>query len=163
MLLLPRAKESIDSAVSLSKRVKNNTQYSNVVPHRSTNWARQCLTSQSRRDAVLSLLYGRSWHSSYYVRIINITLIAYTFTFTSTTITSWFRPQTLRNPSQSTRNWKHFKIHIGFIQFRQVLIKLCSLKDKQDKRTKEQMPKCWAGWRWLAWPWPPYLHNATTE
>ena len=39
---------------------KNNTQDSNVVPHRSTNWARQCLTSLSRREAVLSLWYGRS-------------------------------------------------------------------------------------------------------
>ena len=39
---------------------KNNTRDSNVVPHRSTNRARQCLTSQSERDAVLSLLYGRS-------------------------------------------------------------------------------------------------------
>ena len=39
---------------------KNNTQDSNVVPHRSTNWARRCLTSQSERDAVLSSLYGRS-------------------------------------------------------------------------------------------------------
>ena len=32
-----------------------------MVPHRSTNWTRQCLTSLSRREAVLSLLYGRSW------------------------------------------------------------------------------------------------------
>ena len=39
---------------------KNNTWDSNVVPHRSTNQARQCLTSLSRREAVLSLLYGRS-------------------------------------------------------------------------------------------------------
>jgi hypothetical protein len=35
-----------------------------VVPHRSTNRARQCLTSQSERDAVLSLLYGRSWKTT---------------------------------------------------------------------------------------------------
>ena len=41
---------------------KNNTRDSNVVPHRSTNLARQCLTSLSRREAVLSLWYGRSWH-----------------------------------------------------------------------------------------------------
>ena len=34
---------------------KNNTQDSNVA-----NWARQCLTSLSRREAVLSLWYGRS-------------------------------------------------------------------------------------------------------
>jgi hypothetical protein len=39
---------------------KNNTRDSNVVPHRSTNLARRCLTSQSGRDAVLSSLYGRS-------------------------------------------------------------------------------------------------------
>ena len=32
-----------------------------MVPHRSTNWTRQCLTSLSRREAVFSLLYGRSW------------------------------------------------------------------------------------------------------
>ncbi|KAL7494675.1 hypothetical protein ACHAWT_003397 [Skeletonema menzelii] len=40
---------------------KNNTRDSNVVPHRSTNLARQCLTSLSRREAVLSLWYGRSY------------------------------------------------------------------------------------------------------
>ena len=39
---------------------KNNTRDSNVVPHRSTSLARQCLTSLSRREAVLSLWYGRS-------------------------------------------------------------------------------------------------------
>ena len=39
---------------------KNNTWDSNVVPHRSTNQARRCLTSLSRREAVLSSLYGRS-------------------------------------------------------------------------------------------------------
>ena len=33
---------------------KNNTPYSNVVPHRSTKGARSCLTSLSRREAVLS-------------------------------------------------------------------------------------------------------------
>ncbi len=43
------------------KSQKNNTRDSNVVPHRSTNLARQCLTSLSRREAVLSLWYGRSW------------------------------------------------------------------------------------------------------
>ena len=31
-----------------------------MVPHRSTNQARQCLTSLSRQEAVLSLLYGHS-------------------------------------------------------------------------------------------------------
>ena len=47
------------TALSLLKKSKNkNTWDSNVVPHRSTNQARRCLTSQSRRDAVLSALYG---------------------------------------------------------------------------------------------------------
>ena len=36
---------------------KNNTRDSNVVPHRSTNQARRCLTSLSRREAVLSSWY----------------------------------------------------------------------------------------------------------
>ena len=44
-----------------TKKQKNNTRDSNVVPHRSTNLARQCLTSLSRREAVLSLWYVRSW------------------------------------------------------------------------------------------------------
>ncbi len=43
------------------QRKKNNTWDSNVVPHRSTNQARRCLTSLSRREAVLSTWYGRSW------------------------------------------------------------------------------------------------------
>ena len=42
------------------RQKENNTQDSNVVPHRSTNWARACLTSLSRREAVLSCWYGRS-------------------------------------------------------------------------------------------------------
>ena len=36
------------------KYKKNNIRYSNVVPHRSTNLTRSCLTSLSRREAVLS-------------------------------------------------------------------------------------------------------------
>ena len=40
---------------------KNNTRDSNVVPHRSTNLARTCLTSLSGREAVLSRWYGRSY------------------------------------------------------------------------------------------------------
>ena len=39
---------------------ENNTWDSNVVPHRSTNQARTCLTSLSGREAVLSCWYGRS-------------------------------------------------------------------------------------------------------
>ena len=46
------------------KKKENNTRDSNVVPHRSTNRARQCLTSLSRREAVLSLWFGRSQHKS---------------------------------------------------------------------------------------------------
>ena len=46
---------------------ENNTRDSNVVPHRSTNRARQCLTSLSRREAVLSLWFGRSRHTPSFV------------------------------------------------------------------------------------------------
>ena len=54
-----------DQATQCSKIIvrngkKNNTRDSNVVPHRSTNRARTCLTSLSRREAVLSCWYGRS-------------------------------------------------------------------------------------------------------
>ena len=49
------------AAKDKAKDKKNNTRDSNVVPHRSTNLARSCLTSLSRREAVLSWLYGRSW------------------------------------------------------------------------------------------------------
>ena len=52
-----------------SKHQKNNTRDSNVVPHRSTNLARRCLTSLSRREAVLSSWYGRSCHKQ---QILNI-------------------------------------------------------------------------------------------
>ena len=51
--------ESVKSKNS-KKEQKNNTRDSNVVPHRSTNLARQCLTSLSSREAILSLWYGRS-------------------------------------------------------------------------------------------------------
>ena len=43
-----------------SYQKENNTRDSNVVPHRSTNRARACLTSLSGREAVLSCWYGRS-------------------------------------------------------------------------------------------------------
>ena len=43
-----------------AKGSENNTWDSNVVPHRSTNQARTCLTSLSGREAVLSCWYGRS-------------------------------------------------------------------------------------------------------
>lgn len=49
-----------DRHILRAKEQKNNTRDSNVVPHRSTSLARQCLTSLSRREAVLSLWYGRS-------------------------------------------------------------------------------------------------------
>ena len=41
-----------------------NTWDSNVVPHRSTNQARTCLTSLSRQKAELSGWYGRIHHSN---------------------------------------------------------------------------------------------------
>ena len=43
---------------------KHNTRDSNVVPHRSTNRARCCLTSLSGREAVLSTWYGRAWQKT---------------------------------------------------------------------------------------------------
>lgn len=52
--------QSKDYIKSGKNEQKNNTRDSNVVPHRSTNLARQCLTSLSRREAVLSLWFGRS-------------------------------------------------------------------------------------------------------
>ncbi len=48
------------------RQKENNTRDSNVVPHRSTNRARACLTSLSRRDAVLSCWYGRSQHEQHF-------------------------------------------------------------------------------------------------
>ncbi len=38
----------------IEEEQKNNIRYSNVVPHRSTDLTRSCLTSLSRREAVLS-------------------------------------------------------------------------------------------------------------
>ena len=57
------------SNIKKRKKKKNNTRDSNVVPHRSTNLARSCLTSLSRREAVLSWLYGRSWKYHHNQRI----------------------------------------------------------------------------------------------
>ena len=54
----------------MRKEKENNTWDSNVVPHRSTNQARTCLTSLSGREAVLSCWYGRS----HYTRHINSTI-----------------------------------------------------------------------------------------
>lgn len=60
-MLWIRWREEQHQQTQYMKVQKNNTQDSNVVPHRSTNWARQCLTSLSRREAVLSLWYERSF------------------------------------------------------------------------------------------------------
>ena len=38
-----------------------STQYSRVVPHRSTDWAITSLTSEIRRDPVLSSVCGRNY------------------------------------------------------------------------------------------------------
>ena len=59
------------------KRKKNNTRDSNVVPHRSTNLARSCLTSLSRREAVLSWLYGRSCYHGRYLYLWMCSLLQY--------------------------------------------------------------------------------------
>ena len=65
----------VDSRVGIllvrqdAKPKENNTRDSNVVPHRSTNRARTCLTSQSRRDVVLSCWYGRSHEEVMYYDI----------------------------------------------------------------------------------------------
>ena len=40
-----------------------------MVPHRSTNQARRCLTSLSRREAVLSLLYGTTCLQTHFLSI----------------------------------------------------------------------------------------------
>ena len=49
-----KVKKSYVSYQASKKEQKNNTRDSNVVPHRSTNLARQCLTSLSRREAAKS-------------------------------------------------------------------------------------------------------------
>ena len=69
------SKKMIATHVAVGEKQKNNTRDSNVVPHRSTNLARQCLTSLSRREAVLSLWCGRSWILSYFLKIIKLTYI----------------------------------------------------------------------------------------
>ena len=56
----PKAQQPSKKNNTRRENKKNNTRDSNVVPHRSTNLARQCLTSLSRREAVLSLWCGRS-------------------------------------------------------------------------------------------------------
>ena len=46
----------------IEKEKKNySTLYSQVVPHLSTNSANSSLTSEIRRDPVLSAVYGHSW------------------------------------------------------------------------------------------------------
>ena len=46
----------------LTSHERYDTQYSHEVPHRSTDWANTCLTSEIRRDLVLSRMHGRtSW------------------------------------------------------------------------------------------------------
>jgi hypothetical protein len=76
------------------KAKENNTRDSNVVPHRSTNRARWCLTSQSGRNAGLSSWYGRSRHVKGNGCIISLqyttcTYLVYVVIFNKTTITRY--------------------------------------------------------------------------
>ena len=61
----------------LERKKENNTRDSNVVPHRSTNRARACLTSLSRREAVLSCWYGRSQQSKKFNNHILLTYVRF--------------------------------------------------------------------------------------
>ena len=56
-----KAGAGFSSAKQCRQQLRNNIWDSNVVPHRSTNQTRRCLTSLSRREAVLSSWCGRSW------------------------------------------------------------------------------------------------------
>lgn len=60
-ILLRLSLTLVDIWLDLLKREKKNhsTQGSHVVPHHGTNWAALWLTSQIRRDAVVSKSYGR--------------------------------------------------------------------------------------------------------
>ena len=55
-----KEKKRKETPKAAKEKVEYNTRDSNVVPHRSTNRARTCLTSLSRREAVLSCWYGRT-------------------------------------------------------------------------------------------------------
>ena len=55
---------SIAMVAKRAQEQKNNTRDANVVPHRNTNRAQLCLTSLSRRQAVLSSWYGLSCPTS---------------------------------------------------------------------------------------------------
>ena len=56
-----------DKTKKIKKAGPYDTQDSRMVPHCSTNWAQQCLTSQFGRDAVLSLRCDRK---TYHVRAV---------------------------------------------------------------------------------------------
>lgn len=56
----PRRKEDMSDFEILKKSKNYSTQYSRVVPHHSTDCAITSLTSEIRRDPVLSGVYGRS-------------------------------------------------------------------------------------------------------
>ena len=51
----------ISMYIGVSGNQKNNTQDHNMVPHHITNWAQRCLIALSRREEILSLLYGCSF------------------------------------------------------------------------------------------------------
>ena len=86
------------------RQKENNTQDSNVVPHRSTNWARACLTSLSRREAVLSCWYGRSHFSYKYLRYIKNTTKIYCTQFLLYPVLSTDK-QTNKQNIQITKQW----------------------------------------------------------
>jgi hypothetical protein len=73
------ASQTIKKLRLRQKNKKNNTRDSNVVPHRSTNRARRCLTSLSRREAVLSSWYGRSCDKIPFLAIQSLHNLDYTF------------------------------------------------------------------------------------
>ena len=93
------------------EKQKNNTRDSNVVPHRSTNLARQCLTSLSRREAVLSLWYGRSWTYTTFLHIYTLTL---TLTLTLTCTTHHYLPLGTVHPIHTSTIQLHYYTYNPF-------------------------------------------------
>ena len=82
-----------------------------MVPHRSTNWARQCLTSLSRREAVLSLLYGTTWLSRQFETIYTHLFINYNYKVTHISTLVFIPTLLYPAPSSLLNIYIHTKTH----------------------------------------------------
>ena len=100
-----------------------------MVPHRSTNRARACLTSLSRREAVLSCWYGRSQCRLIFLHFYNDCILTYRISIILTLRTVQFGNWRMRMKRMSQPiGKKHTKVYLLFLDCKQLFVGLAQAR-----------------------------------